>query len=335
MNRKAVVFGGGTGMSYLLRGLKQYPLDITAVVSVCDDGGSTGKLREEFDILAPGDLRKVIESLAENEGEIKRLLNYRFSSDGDLNNHSLGNLIVLAEMKLQGSVTKAMEALGKLLDLKGKVLPFTEDKPTLVGLMDDGSIIEGEHHITEAPQTITRVSYKEEPDINENLLYEIQSADVIILSMGSLFTSVIPNLLSEQIKKAIDESNAKIIYCCNMFTQPGETENMTVSDHIKTLNSYLGDRKIEYVIANDGEVDEELVKTYETAEQKELVKIDEDEIRDIGVNLVTDDLVFIKKESSTKKDVLRHNYMKLGFLINALALDYQRMLRITSPNDKK
>ena len=154
MNKKVVVFGGGTGMSYLLRGLKQYPLDITAVVSVCDDGGSTGKLRNEFDILAPGDIRKVIESLSDNENELSKLLNYRFESNGELNNHSLGNLIILAEMKLQGSAQKAIETLSQILKLKGKVLPFTEDKVTLIGKMEDNSIIEGEHNITKYPKKI-------------------------------------------------------------------------------------------------------------------------------------------------------------------------------------
>ena len=157
MNKKVIVFGGGTGMSYLLRGLKQYPLDITAVVSVCDDGGSTGKLRNEFDILAIGDIRKVIESLSDNENEISNLLNYRFESNGELNNHSLGNLIILAEMKIQGTVQKAIETLSKILKLKGKVLPFTEDKVTLVGQMEDNTIIEGEHNITKYPQKIKKV----------------------------------------------------------------------------------------------------------------------------------------------------------------------------------
>ncbi len=160
MNKKVIVFGGGTGMSYLLRGLKQYPLDITAVVSVCDDGGSTGKLRNEFDILAPGDIRKVIESLSDNENELKNLLNYRFESTGDLNNHSLGNLIILAEMKLQGTVQKAIETLSKILKLKGKVLPFTEDKVTLIGKMEDGTIIEGEHNITKCPKKLKKFTTK-------------------------------------------------------------------------------------------------------------------------------------------------------------------------------
>lgn len=327
MNKKVLVFGGGTGMSYLLRGLKQYPLDITAVVSVCDDGGSTGKLRDEFDILAPGDIRKVIEALSDNENELSNLLNYRFESNGNLNNHSLGNLIILAEMKLQGSTQKAIDSLSKILKLKGKVLPFTEDKITLIGKMEDNSIIEGEHNITKSPKKIKEVYYKEEPTISEELLNEINNADIIVLSMGSLFTSVIPNLLSKDIRKAIDESKAKIIYCCNLFTQPGETDDFKVSDHIKTLNNYLGKRKIQYVIANTGEINNELANKYATEEQKDPIILDKIETEKLNVEIITDDLVYIKMHSIEHKNVFRHNYVKLGFLINTIALDYTSMLK--------
>ena len=327
MNKKVIVFGGGTGLSYLLRGLKQYPLDITAVVSVCDDGGSTGKLRDEFNILAPGDIRKVIEYLSDNENELSNLLNYRFESNGELNNHSLGNLILLAEMKIQGSAQKAIETLGKILKLKGKVLPFTEDKVTLIGEMEDNTIIEGEHHITKSPKKIKRVFYKDEPTISEELLDEIENADLIIFSMGSLFTSVIPNLLSTNIKNTIDKSEAKIVYCCNLFTQPGETDDLKVSDHIKILNNYLGKRKINYVIANSGEINNELADKYANEEQKDPVILDKKETEKLGTEVISDDLVYIKNQTEEHKNVFRHNYVKLGFLINTIALDYAYMLK--------
>lgn len=327
MNKKAIVFGGGTGLSSLLRGLKQYPLDITAVVSVSDDGGSTGKLRTEFDVLAVGDIRRVIESLSDNENELRKLLNYRFESNGDLNNHALGNLILIAETKLQGSVEKAIKTLSKILNLKGTVLPFTEDKITLIGEMFDGTIIEGEHNITKAKKNIKKVYYKEEPNISKELIREIKSADLIILSMGSLFTSVIPNLLSKDIKNAIDKSNAKIVYCCNLFTQPGETDNFKVSDHIKVLNEYLGERKINYVIANEEEIDNELIQKYATEEQKDLVFLDKEETEKLGAEVISDDLAYIKNNLEEKKNVYRHNYVKLGFLINTIALDYAYMLK--------
>lgn len=327
MNKKIIVFGGGTGLSTLLRGLKQYPLDITAVISVCDDGGSTGKLRDEFDILAIGDIRKVIESLSDNENELRKLLNYRFESNGELNNHALGNLILIAEMKLQGSAQKAIETLSNILKLEGQVLPFTEDKVTLIGQMEDNTIIKGEHHITNYPKKIKKVYYEEEPTISKHLINEIKNSDLILLSMGSLFTSVIPNLLSKDIRKAIDESKAKIVYCCNLFTQPGETDNFKVSDHVKTLNDYLGNKKIKYVIANKEKIADELIEKYATEEQKDLVILDKEETELLGTEVISDDLAYIRKDFEEKKNVYRHNYEKLGFLINTIALDYAYMLK--------
>lgn len=327
MNKKVVVFGGGTGLSHLLKGLKQYPLDITAVVSVSDDGGSAGKLRNEFDVLALGDIRRVIESLSDNENELRNLLNYRFESNGELNNHALGNLILLAEMKIQGSAQKAIETLSHILNLKGRVLPFTEDKVILIGEMEDNTIIEGEHNITESPKKIKKVFYKEEPHISEELIAEINSADLIILSMGSLFTSVIPNLLSKEIKKAIDNSHAKIVYCCNLFTQPGETDDFKVSDHVKVLNDYLGKKKINYVIANKENIHNELIEKYANEEQKDLVILDKPETEKLGVEVIEDDLAYIKIHQEEKKNVYRHNYVKLGFLIHTIALNYAYMLK--------
>lgn len=326
MNKKVIVFGGGTGMSYLLRGLKQYPLDITAVVSVCDDGGSTGRLRDEFNILAVGDLRKVIVSLSKTEDDVEKLLNYRFESNGDLNKHTVGNIMLTAARDITGSVQQGIEVLGSVLNLCGKVVPFTEDNVVLKGEMEDGSIVTGEHNITESPLNIKRVFYDNDPHIDEELLQEIKSADIIILSMGSLFTSVIPTLLSKDVRNAIDNSNAKIVYSCNLFTQPGETEGFTVSDHIKTLNEYLGNRKIEYAIANSGFVDKCLAEKYATTEQKDPVILDEEKINELDVNLIEDNLVYIKEQTDEKKPVFRHNYVKLGFLINTLSLDYDYML---------
>ena len=230
-------------------------------------------------------------------------------------------------MKIQGSAQKAIETLGKILKLKGKVLPFTEDKVTLIGEMEDNTIIEGEHHITKSPKKIKRVFYKDEPTISEELLDEIENADLIIFSMGSLFTSVIPNLLSTNIKNTIDKSEAKIVYCCNLFTQPGETDDLKVSDHIKILNNYLGKRKINYVIANSGEINNELADKYANEEQKDPVILDKKETEKLGTEVISDDLVYIKNQTEEHKNVFRHNYVKLGFLINTIALDYAYMLK--------
>ena len=244
MKKKVVVFGGGNGLSTLLSGLKEFPVDITAIVSVSDDGKSTGRLREEFNIPAMGDIRRVLISLSEVEPIVEKLVNYRFNTSSDLDGHTVGNLMLTALANISGNMSDGIEALGKVFNLKGTVLPLTEDNVILMAEMKNGKIIEGEHNITQSKETIKRIFYKEEPAIPEIVINKIKEADMIVFSMGSLFTSVICNLISSKIINAIDESNAKLLYVCNMMTQPGETDDYTVSDHIKTLNSYLGNRKI-------------------------------------------------------------------------------------------
>lgn len=316
MNKKVVVFGGGTGMSYLLRGLKQYPLDITAVVSVCDDGGSTGILRDELDMLAVGDIRKVLIAMSKKEGDFEHLLNYRFTTPGTLNKHTVGNVLLAAATNITGSVQQGIGILSKVLNLSGKVMPFTEDKVTLIGEMEDGSIVKGEHHITQSPKSIKRVYYEEEPNISNELIKEIKEADIILLSMGSLFTSVIPTLLSKKIRNAIDKSSAKIVYSCNLFTQPGETDGFTVSDHIKALNQYLGKRKVEYVVANSEKISGSLADKYATEEQKDPVMLDRDKLKKVCKEAIIDDLVIVEN------NVFRHDYFKLGYLIFSLTFNH-------------
>lgn len=307
--KKVVILGGGTGLSFLLKGLKMYPLDITAIVSVCDDGSSTGRLREEFNTPAVGDIRKVIVALSETEPLVEELLHYRFKTSSDLNGHAVGNLLLTAMANITGNMSDGIESLGKVLNLKGKVVPLTEDNVTLVGNMEDGSIVEGEHHITQCEKKIVSVSYKEKPVVTEEALRAIRDADSIILSMGSLFTSIIPNLICEEIIEEIDKSKADITYVCNIMTQPGETDDFTVSDHIKLLNSYLGKKKISKVIVNNDELDKEIVKKYETLEEKDQVIFDKEELEEMNVKIIEDDL--IKYENQ----VIRHNTLKLAFYI--------------------
>lgn len=308
MNKKVVVLGGGTGLSTLLRGLKQFPLDITAIVSVCDDGKSTGVLRKEFNIPAVGDLRRVIVSLSETEPLIEKLFNYRFSTSSDLNNHTVGNLLLAALANISGNMSDGIESLSKVLNLKGKVLPLTEDNVILMGKMEDGSIIEGEHNITEYNSKIQDVFYKEEPVVTPEAIQAIKGADLIILSMGSIFTSIIPNLICDEMKNAIDESKAKVMYVCNMTTQPGETDDYKVSDHINLLNKYLGKKKIDIVVANSGKIDQDIAEKYSTLEQKDPVILDKENIPK-GTKIICSDFV------SLDEGVIRHNVIKLSSYI--------------------
>lgn len=294
-------------MSSLLRGLKEFPLDITAIVSVCDDGRSTGKIREEFNTPALGDIRKVLASLSETEPLFEQMLNYRFKTNGSFNGHTVGNLLLVAMSEITGSVSNGIESLSSILNLKGKVLPLTEESNnTLVAKMQDGTIVEGEHKITEYPSPITKVWFKDKTEVNKETITALYSADLIILSMGSLYTSVIPNLLCQEIKDAIDNSKAKILYVCNMMTQPGETDGYTVSDHVKTLNKYLGNKKISVVIANNGYISKSLANRYYTLEQKDPVKIDREEIKKLKIKLIDDNYVNISDNH------LRHDAIKVS-----------------------
>ena len=310
MNKKVVVIGGGTGMSNLLRGLKQFPLDITSIVTVCDDGKSTGILREEFNIPAVGDIRRVLVALSETEPLVMDLFNYRFKTSSDLDGHTVGNLLLTASTEITGNLSDGIEALSKVLNLKGQVVPLTEDNVTLMAELLDGTIIEGEHNITlrKEKSKINKVYYKEKAIVNKKALKAIKEADLIVFSMGSLFTSIIPNLLIDDIVKEIEKSKAKLMYVSNMMTQPGETDDFTVSDHIKKLNEYLGNRKIDIVLANTGKIDEEMAKFYETEEQKDPVACDLENLKDVEV--ITDDFTYI-----TDNNLLRHDRIKLGFHI--------------------
>lgn len=310
MNRKIVVLGGGTGISYLLRGLKKFPLDITAVITVSDNGKSTGKLREEFHTPAVGDIRKVITSLSEIDEPIKEMMSYRFNTSSDLDGHAIGNLILTAMLDITGSLKESIAHLSKLLDVRHTVLPISEDSNlTLIGEDESGNIIEGEEQITKSPHKIKRVYYKKEPKVLKEVLIAIEEADLIIFSMGSLYTSILPNIICKEVKESLNRTTSPIMYLCNAVTQPGETDGFHVSDHIKLINEYLDFKKIDAVIASNTKIDLEIAKKYETEEQKDPVEIDYDEIKKLGVELIEDDLITIEDNT------LRHNSLKLSSLI--------------------
>jgi uncharacterized cofD-like protein len=310
MHKKVVVLGGGTGISYLLRGLKDFPVDITAVITVSDNGRSTGKLREEFHTPAVGDIRKVITNLSGIDEPIKEMMSYRFKTSSDLDGHALGNLILTAMLDITGSLKDSIACLSKLLDVKHTVLPISEDSDlTLMGLDKDGNIVEGEAEITKAHRQFERIFYKHEPKVSKEVLQAIADADLIIFSMGSLYTSILPNIICKEVKEALNNAKAPIMYLSNIVTQPGETDGFTVGDHVKLLNRYLDARKVDVVIANKTKIDDEIAKRYETKEQKDPVLIDYEELNNIGVELIEDDLLTIDDNT------LKHDSLKLSSLI--------------------
>lgn len=309
MKKKIVVFGGGTGLSGLLKGLKDFPVDLTAVITVSDNGRSTGKLREEFYTPAVGDIRKVLSSLSELPEEIKNVMEYRFDTYSDLDGHPLGNLVLTAMLNHTKNLKTSIEYSSKLLDVKHKVLPVSEDYLTLMGETIDGEIIEGEEQITQSHKQYKRIFYKETPHVENEVLTAIQQADLIILSMGSLYTSILPHLLCKEVKEAIKKAKANVMYLCNAVTQPGETDYFGVSDHIKVLEKYLGENSIDVVIASNSIIDTKILEKYKIEEQKDPVLIDYDNLRKMNIELIEDNLLTIVDNT------IRHNSLKLSSII--------------------
>ena len=316
MYKKVVVLGGGTGISYLLKGLKDFPVDITAVITVSDNGRSTGKLREEFHIPAIGDIRKVITNLSQIDEPIKEMMSYRFNTFSDLDGHAVGNLILTAMLDITGSLQESIKSLSKLLDVRHKVLPISEDSDlTLMGLDKDGNIIEGEEQITQAHHQFEKIFYKNEPKVLPEVIKAIEEADLIIFSMGSLYTSILPNIICKDVKKAFNKAKAPIMYLSNIVTQPGETDGFTVGDHVKLLNKYLDKKKVEVVIANNKKISDAMAKKYESEEQKDPVLIDYDALKELDVELIEDNLLIVEKDNTLKHDSLKLSSLIFSYLM--------------------
>jgi uncharacterized cofD-like protein len=247
-----VAIGGGTGLSHLLRGLKQHDVDITAIVTVADDGGSTGRIRREYDMPAPGDLRNCIVALADDESLVSELFQYRFDRDGsDLKGHSLGNLFITALTQVTGSFEQAVLEFGKVVNIRGRVMPSTLENIDLCAELVDGSKVKGESKITGDQAPIRRVYLSpEQPAAYPPAIDAILNADLIILGPGSLYTSVIPNLLVSGVIDAVKWSRGTTVYACNVATQIGETDHFTATDHIKAVVEYLGRGNLDYAVVN-------------------------------------------------------------------------------------
>ena len=292
--KKVVIFGGGTGISSILSGLKLFPLDVTAVITVSDDGSSTGVLKEELDIPAVGDVGKVLLSMANVDRDFTDLLGYRFHKSGTLQNHPVRNILLAALIDLKGNLTEAARYMGSLLRVRGTVLPLTEEKVELVGHGKDGDFL-GEVAIGHNMKDIDYITYDHPIKVNSEVVDKVIGADMVILSPGSLYTSIIPHLLSSTVREALAVSKAPVLYVSNLVTQPGETDGYSVSDHIKVLNRYLGKRKVDIVLANTGNVSSEISDRYRTRENKFKVELDRDEVKAQGARIIEDDFIRIEK----------------------------------------
>ena len=314
---KIVTIGGGTGLSTLLSGLKKFTRNITAVVAVTDEGGSSGRLRQEWGVLPPGDIRNCIVALAENDSSLNSLLNFRFDR-GELKGHNLGNLILLATTEMMGDFQRAVEELNKLLAIRGQVLPVTTETVTLKGQTEDGSLISGELQISDNGSKLAKLWIEPSNATPlDGVRKAILSADVIVLGPGSLFTSVLPNLLLKEVALLLKESSAPIIYVANLVTQPRETEGMNILSHVDWIASVLG-RVPDYVLANQSPVPDEFLTSYSRIGAEPLYLSDREQkyLESLGTTVVFGDFAAIKNGK-----YLRHNAQNLSDKIISIAED--------------
>ncbi len=298
------VVGGGHGLSVLLRGIKQATSNVTAVVTVADDGGSSGRLRQELGMIPPGDLRNCLVALADTEPLMEKLFQHRFEGSSELSGHSFGNLFIAAMTQVTGDVETALKESSKVLAVKGQVLPASKEFVRLDAIMEDGTVVCGESQIPEAHKRIHRVKlYPEYAEAVQSSLDAIRNAEAIVLGPGSLYTSVIPNLLVEGIGDAICRSQAVKIYICNVMTQPGETDGYTASMHVKAIMDHAGRNAVDYVIVNSTPVPEDLKQKYAETGAYPVV-VDDDALNQLGVGIIKADLI-------TSKDAIHHDPKKL------------------------
>jgi uncharacterized cofD-like protein len=297
---RIVAIGGGTGLSTLLRGLKRYALphsiqdprvDITAVVTVSDDGGSSGRLRREFAILPPGDIRNCLVALSEDEALLSRLFNYRFDSGRGLKGHSFGNLFLTALTELTGDFAQAVKMSSEVLAIAGRIYPATAANVTLEATLDDGTLVRGESKISKSRARIHRIQLQ--PNRCRPLaetLAAIAEADLITFGPGSLFTSVIPNLLVDGIPEAIQASPALRAYFCNLMWQPGETMEFRASDHVRAIFDHAGGHLLDYVVLNSAPIHEPLLRKYARKQARPVIN-DIENLREMELGVVETPLV--------------------------------------------
>lgn len=261
--KKIVIIGGGTGLSTVMKGFKTLGnVELSAIVTVADDGGSTGRLRKQFQIPAVGDIRNVMISMAKSESLLSELMNYRFDGSDDVGGHNLGNLILTALLHTTGSLQEAIRKLSKVLNVKGEIIPSTTQTVNLFARMEDDTIICGESNIPTQGVRIKEVFYQDHVVASEEAVQAIKEADYIVYGIGSLYTSIMPNIIIPDIKKALIKSKAKKIYFCNAMTQYKETDNYTLEDHVDAIIKHAGENIIDIVVTYNNEMFEKRLALY-------------------------------------------------------------------------
>jgi uncharacterized cofD-like protein len=302
--------GGGTGQATLLRGLKHYSSDLTAVVTVADDGGSSGRLRREMGILPPGDIRNCLVALAEDESLMGRLFQYRFD-EGPLSGHSFGNLFLAALTKVTDDFEEAVRLSSKILATRGKVLPASLDLVTLRAELDDGRTVEGQSAIAESNRACRNIFLEpKEARPTDAVLEAIDKAQIIVIGPGSLFTSIIPNMLIEKIADAVEAATCPRVFVCNVMTQPGETLGYSVADHLDALIAHTGSSIVDTMIVNTFEPPLPIVEFY-SAKGSAPVHVDMERLKDSDINIIFADV-------ASGGNYFRHDSEKLAGAIMSL-----------------
>lgn len=306
MKNNIVALGGGTGLAQLLTGIKKYTDKITAVVTVTDDGGSSGELRKEFGILPPGDIRNCLVALADEEKLMSNLFQYRFRGDGRLGGHSFGNIFITAMTHLCGSIVEGIEQASKVLAIKGKVLPVTLENLELAAKLFNGKIIYGESNITKQGKNIKRIFFnpQRQPKPAPYVINSLKKADAIVLGPGSLFTSLIPNLLVKGVKHILKKLKIPKIYIANLMTEPQETSNFKLSDYVKAIENHIGFFPFNYLLVNNGKISKKMLKKY-SKEESFPVEVDLEKLKKYNIKIILNDFV-------EEKDYIRHNPEKLA-----------------------
>ncbi|SET10553.1 conserved hypothetical protein, cofD-related [Oceanobacillus limi] len=309
---RIVVIGGGTGMPVLLRGLKNLPIELTALVTVADDGGSTGRIRNEMAIPAPGDIRNVIAALSEVEPMLIQLFQHRFSIGNDLSGHSMGNLLLAAMTSITGDFYTGIKEISRVLNVKGDIIPISNENMTLHAEMQDGTVVAGESNIPLVNKRIKRVFLNPE-DVQPlpNAVKAIEEADLVVISPGSLFTSIMPNLIIPQIDSAIRQAKSKVVYVCNVMTQYGETTGFSAADHVQAIFDHVGDGSVGSIVVHNEPIDLSIREVY-AEENAEPVVYDTERLLSMGLKIIEGDII------DHNRSMLRHDTNKIAKLLYSL-----------------
>ncbi|UOQ45860.1 YvcK family protein [Halobacillus salinarum] len=309
---RVVVIGGGTGMPVLLRGLKYFPIELSAIVTVADDGGSSGRLRKELEIPAPGDIRNVIAALSEAEPMLLDLFQHRFTNGNGLTGHSMGNLLLAAMASMTGDFYHGIKEISRVLNVKGHIYPIANHSMSLHAEMEDGTIVTGESSIPMQNKRIKRVFVSPAP-INPlpEAIQAVKDADLIVIAPGSLYTSILPNIIIPEIGQALRETKAKVTYVCNVMTQEGETAGYTAADHVQALFDHIGKGCIHSVIVHNAPIDQSVRKVY-AEENAEPVVYDMERIKGMGLQIIEEDII------DQSQSMLRHDTTKLSHLLYSM-----------------